>query len=579
MVAPGDFPLPQLESNDMESFPANQNSVFWNTLGAEIVFAQNKSGQYLSFHWKAAQEYGIDCQEIVGSSLEETICPVNVKAYQKIIQHVLEKGIPQKCSCFFKYGDKLFPWQLVITPVLVASGDNEFVLVTGHLLPQNSNPELHKSGLLTTPDPYQELLKEIARNIRRTLKLKVIWQKTVSELGAALNVSRCLILSYQEVSRDKNKSKLKVEAEYLQGQIPSQLSLETQLKAEPYIQKALSSGVPLAIDSLDLTEKLDGCGVGAKSILVATTSYRNQPNSVIYLQQCDRLRQWNNAEIELVKELADQVGTAIAHATLYGELEEARNQAEEASRLKSEFLANTSHELRTPLNGIIGFLKLIIEGMADTPEEQEEFIEEAHKSALHLLNLINDVLDIAKIEAGKMELELTTVPLNELIHDVDSFTNSQAHHKNLSYTNKIPATRDPDGIILYGNYQRLKQVLLNLVGNAIKFTQEGGVTISAEVVKKKMVVNGEECPGLVMVRVADTGIGVALDKQERLFQSFSQVDGSRTRTYGGTGLGLAISQKLIEAMGGVVNFYSMGEGLGSTVTFTVPLYKIPILSE
>lgn len=563
----------------MESVPSNQNSVFWNALGAELVFVQNKSGQYLSFYWQAAQQYGINSQEIIGSSIKDTIYPVNEKAYQKIIQHVLEKGLPQKCSCLFQYGDNLFPWELIISPVISASGTNELVLVTGHVLPEGTYPELKQSGLLITPDPYQELLKEIARNIRRTLKLKVIWQKTVSELGEALNVSRCLILSYQKVNRDKNKSKLKVEAEYKQGKVDSLLSLETQLNAEQHIQKALASKAPWAIDNLELTEEIDSCAVGAKSVLIATTSYRNQPNGIIYLQQCDYIREWNNAEIELVQELADQVGTAIAHATLYGELEEARNQAEEASRLKSEFLANTSHELRTPLNGIIGFLKLIIEGMADTPEEQDEFINEAHKSALHLLNLINDVLDIAKIEAGKMDLELTTVPLNELIQDVDSFTSSQAHHKNLSYTNKIPATRDPDGIILYGNYQRLKQVLLNLVGNAIKFTQEGGVTISAEVVKKKVEVNGEELPGLVMVRVADTGIGVALDKQERLFQSFSQVDGSRTRTYGGTGLGLAISQKLIEAMGGVVNFYSMGEGLGSTVTFTVPLYKIPILSE
>jgi signal transduction histidine kinase len=132
-------------------------------------------------------------------------------------------------------------------------------------------------------------------------------------------------------------------------------------------------------------------------------------------------------------------------------------------------------------------------------------------------------------------------------------------------------------VILYGNYQRLLQVLLNLIGNAIKFTHEGGVTVSAEVLKKKVTFKDQELPGLVKVRVADTGIGVSLDKQDKLFQSFSQVDGERTRQYGGTGLGLTISQKLVETMGGVVNFYSMGEGLGSTVTFTVPLYQEPVM--
>jgi signal transduction histidine kinase len=116
-----------------------------------------------------------------------------------------------------------------------------------------------------------------------------------------------------------------------------------------------------------------------------------------------------------------------------------------------------------------------------------------------------------------------------------------------------------------------------LVGNAIKFTEEGGITLRVDVVRKKVVFQDQQFPGMVKVRVADTGIGVSLDKQDKLFQLFSQVDGSRTRQYGGTGLGLAISQKLVEAMGGEVNFYSLGEGLGSTVTFTVPLYQEPVM--
>jgi signal transduction histidine kinase len=119
--------------------------------------------------------------------------------------------------------------------------------------------------------------------------------------------------------------------------------------------------------------------------------------------------------------------------------------------------------------------------------------------------------------------------------------------------------------------------MLNLLSNAVKFTHEGGITITAEVVPEKILVQNQEKPGSVKISVADTGIGVSLEKQDKLFQSFSQVDGSRTRQYGGTGLGLAISQKLVEAMGGIVNFYSMGEGLGSTVTFTVPLYQDPVM--
>jgi len=174
-----------------------------------------------------------------------------------------------------------------------------------------------------------------------------------------------------------------------------------------------------------------------------------------------------------------------------------------------------------------------------------------------------------------MELELSPVKLDELFNDVGNFMRLQAEQKDLGFLMQMPETSDE--IIVYSDYQRLKQVMLNLLGNAIKFTHEGGITISTDVVRKKVICQEQELPGMVRVRVADTGIGVSLDKQDKLFQLFSQVDGSRTRQYGGTGLGLAISQKLVEAMGGEVHFYSLGEGLGSTVTFTVPLYQQPVL--
>ncbi|WP_366828621.1 AAA-like domain-containing protein [Nostoc sp. NMS2] len=261
---------------------------------------------------------------------------------------------------------------------------------------------------------------------------------------------------------------------------------------------------------------------------------------------------------------------------LLAQLDIARGEGE---RTKRKFLANVSHEIRTPLNGIIGFLKLILEGMADDPEEQNQFLAEAHHLSIHLLNIINDILDIGKIEAGKMELAFTSVKLDQLFSDVESFMRPQAEMRNLSFRMQMPATSDE--IIVQSNYQRLLQVMLNLVGNAIKFTHEGGVTVSADLVLKKAKANfqGQQFPGMVRVRVADTGIGVSLDKQDKLFQLFSQLDGSRNRQYGGTGLGLAISQKLIEAMGGELNFYSVGEGLGSTVTFTVPLYQYPVIIQ
>jgi signal transduction histidine kinase len=438
---------------------------------------------------------------------------------------------------------------------------------------------------------YAPRLNQITRNIRWTLDLETIRRRTVDGLGKLFGVQRCLVCSY-----DMQAQTARVAAEYLGNpQFPSWLDVPLALEATPYLAQAARSSLATRARLNDGSEM---------TVLAVATRYQNQINGFVLLYD-SQSRNWSEVELGLITDLADQVGTAITHARLFGEshalaeklqqanaslmekqqefqeaqrqAEEARRQAEEASRLKSEFLANTSHELRTPLNGMIGFLRLVLDGMADDPDEQQEFIQEAHKSALHLLNLINDVLDIAKIEAGKMQIDMVPVNLKELLADLENFSRPQAEQKGLYFNILIPATRDE--ITLNGNYQRLLQVLLNLVGNAVKFTHEGGITISAEVKSQRVEYQGKTWPGTVKLSVADTGIGVSLEKQDRLFQTFSQVDGERTRQYGGTGLGLAISQKLVEAMGGVVQFISMGEGLGATVTFTALLYQEPVIID
>ncbi|NET58628.1 MAG: GAF domain-containing protein [Symploca sp. SIO2E6] len=548
---------------DSPTFAPGKSS-FLQELGAELAFTQDISGQYLCFYWQDAPDYGLIPEQVVRLPLQESFCPIALETYREQIQQVLELKTPYRCIHAFSYQGQSFPFELVISPILQTGDKAKTVLVMGHLLPQESVQSAIDSLVPISLDPNQKLLTKIARKIRRTLDLDTIWLETVTRLGKALQVSRCIICSYKP-----EQSKVKVEAEYCQEHFQSILGRQLELEAEPDLKQALLSSEPVVVEQATSNK------FQQQSALVVSTGYQDEPNGIISLQQCDRHRQWTEAEIELVRELAQQVGTAIAHATLYKELEVAREQAEAASRYKSEFLASTTHELRTPLNGIIGSLKLILDEVVDDPEEQTEFIDVAHTSALHLLEIINDILDIAKIEAGKMELELDQVKLEGLMEDVDRFTRNQAQQKNLSLNFELPSTRDD--VIVFGNYQRLLQVLLNLVGNAIKFTHEGGVTISAEVQKTKIKFQDQDFPGMVKVRVADTGIGVSLDQQEKLFQSFTQVDGSSTRKYGGTGLGLTISQKLIETMGGTVNFYSMGEGLGSTVTFSVPLYQEPLL--
>jgi signal transduction histidine kinase len=592
MTPHSDSMLPLTESTDLIAGKKHDGCL--HTPGVDLVFTQDVTGQYLSFYWRDASDYHLDLSQVVGHRIGEAFSPVAIAPYLNRVRHVLEHLTPEKFNYPFRCTDQYLVFDLTISPVLLPHGTATSVIVTGRLLHTCSedqaleliNSLVHPIAV-ANPERYQKLLTQVAWNVRRTLDLQLIWQQTVSGLGEALAVSRCLLCSYQPLD-----SEIEVVAEHCQPDVESMLGAKLQLTEELHLGQALATLKPVFLTCTDQANQQN------YSVLTVATCYKDQPNGLIILHQFDQNQALSEVEIRLVQELADQVGTDIAHATLFAEsqtlagelqeanarllqkhreLEEARHQAEEASRLKSEFLANTSHELRTPLNGMIGFLKLIMDGMADDPAEQSEFIQEAYHSAVHLLSIINDILDIAKIEAGKMELDLNPVKLDDLLSDVENFTRTQAQQKNLSFEIRTPATRDE--VILMGNYQRLLQVMLNLVGNAIKFTHQGGVTISAEVIHKKVVVQNQEKPGMVKISVADTGIGVSLEKQDKLFQSFSQLDGSRTRQYGGTGLGLAISQKLVEAMSGVVNFYSMGEGLGSTVTFTVPLYQDPVMTS
>ena len=552
---------------DNSTASRGESGINWHSLGAELVFTQDSSGKYLSFYWAKAEDYNLVSEEIIGKSLEDIFTPLETNNYYHKLHQVIQKRIPEKFSCTFNYQDKQLGFELIINPIISPLGLVKSVLVLGYFLGKGNIPIITNSNLCLSSEQPQQILTNITQKLRRTLDLETIKLHTVDSLGQAFGVSRCLLLSY-----NYKNNKLKVETEYRQNKlnIKSMLGYQIDVEFDPFFSQALSSKAVLTIDIIDRENSEQ-----IKSILAVTTYYQEDVLGLICLHQCDQYRHWHQEEIELIKELAEQVATAIAHATIYQQLEESRIQAEDASKMKSDFLASTSHELRTPLNGIIGFLKLILEGMTDSAEEQKEFIQEAYNSAIHLLNLINDILDIAKIEAGKMELDLYPVNLNNLLENVASFHRPQAEKKHLNFELQVPKTYK--SILAYGNYQRILQVVYNLVGNAIKFTHEGGITITVDIVLKEINRNNHKFPGLVKIGIADTGIGVSLEEQDKLFQKFFQVNSGHNREYGGTGLGLAISQKLVEAMGGKISFYSMGEGLGSTVIFTIPLHEIPVI--
>jgi signal transduction histidine kinase len=329
--------------------------------------------------------------------------------------------------------------------------------------------------------------------------------------------------------------------------------------ADSFISRAVQSGQPVNLANVG-TEYQEPSGIWSaetRSVLAIPLLVGQETLGVIDLRS-NTINRFTEDEVRIHTTLAAQVAVALKNAYLYANQLETAEKLREVDRLKSEFLASMSHELRTPLNSIIGFADVLLEGI-DGPltDRMQEDVTLIRDSGRHLRTLIGDMLDLSKIEAGMMELRYEEVDLADVAREMVANTRSLAHGKNLEVEYRL----DPNLDAIEVDRTRFKQILLNLMGNAVKFTEEGSVTLSIQDQNENLLVG-----------VSDTGIGIKVEDMPLVFEQFRQIDGDLTVQRGGTGLGLPISRRLVELHRGEM-WVESEPGAGSTFWFTIPKKK------
>jgi signal transduction histidine kinase/DNA-binding response OmpR family regulator len=454
------------------------------------------------------------------------------------------------------------------TPVIIKQNTIDLVITMGRQIGfAIENARLFaqtqtSSETLRRQNEYLATSAEIGRLVTSTLDIDTLFERTVNLIHERFGFYHAAIFIVEETGFNAvlNSATGKAGEEMLQRHH------SLPVGSRSIVGTVSSTGNPLVVNNVttDPTHRPNPLLPDTKSEAAIPLRIGKRIIGVIDLQST-KIDAFTQADIDVLLTLADQVAIAIDNARSYEIAQQAITELRELDRLKSQFLANMSHELRTPLNSIIGFSRVIIKGI-DGPvtDLQEQDLSAIYNSGQHLLRLINDILDLSKIDAGKMELAYDDVNISELIQSVVPTVSGLIKDKSITIVQNI----DPDIPILRADAMRLRQVMINLLSNAAKFTEEGTITIGAAVETKP---NGQS---EVVIKVTDTGSGIAPEDRSKLFQPFSQLDASPTRKTGGTGLGLSISRRLIELHGGLIDVTSE-VGKGSTFYFTLPLPNEP----
>ncbi|BFM41070.1 PAS domain-containing protein [Synechocystis sp. LKSZ1] len=537
----------------------------------------NENGRYISINRAHLELFGYQqAEELLGKSWDELYYQAEVQRFKQFIFPLLARQGHWQGEALAKRKDgSTFIEELSLTHVQ----DIGLICVCRDITFRKEQEQR-----LLQKAQEESLLRKITERIRQSLQLEDIFATATQDLQQFIQVDRACIFKFDTASHYHQGTFV---AEALEPGLSSVLHTSLQ---DCYFSEHFAAlyqvGRYQVINDLE-TAELEACHrqmlgqLQIRAHLVFPLLCGEQLWGLLCLHQCTDVRTWQTSEIAFVQEIATQLAIALQQATLFqrlqaelqerqraeGQLREANQKLADsnaelarATRLKDEFLANMSHELRTPLNAILGLSQSLLEKvLGDLSERQQRSIETIERSGEHLLSLINDILDLSKIEANKLDLEPGVVNLARVCQDSLQLVRQLALKKQIRLQQEIP----PGEINFMANERRLQQILLNLLNNAVKFTPQGG-QVSLRVTQEIL-----EHQAWLIFAVKDTGIGISPEDQGKLFQSFVQVDSSLNRQYEGTGLGLALVRRLAELHGGRVSVES-AIGAGSCFRVYLP---------